>query len=412
MMKKQLAAILAILLLLGVPVQAAAATVPPQTVTVRYSDIETTVRSNNQTIRANAKSLDSLSDNDVIQEKQQELSDSSAALSNVNKMLQDAYTAINTTPAASTAEQQAISASLQGSMASISAIRSILDSQSSQMDVDDDTIEKTDLQMQEAADQIVIAAQQLYVSFHYLDTQRTQLTQNLSLANDSLTVSQKRYDLGLITSTELLNSQQSSKSISSKIAALVLEMQTAKNNFSVLLGYSKDYDVSILSLPDVDQNFISKMNYDADYQTALTENMTLKLKQKDKDIADDNRDEDSNTKDDDYPDSTIEDYQAASLNYRMAVNTFDASFRRSYDEISNKQVQLETENSSYQAKMQNFNMQTKKYNIGLISSFDLKNAQQEANTQKVAVEQAKINLFSAVEQYRWALKGIVSQSAN
>ena len=412
-MKKQIAGLLALVLLCGIPFPAYAAdieTPQSQIVSVKYSDIDQMVRTSNQTIRANVKSLDSLQNNDVIAEKQQELSSSAAALQDVNKMLQNAYAAINTPGVAVTSEQQAISASLQGSMASINAICSILSAQKSQLDVSEDTIDKTELQMKQSADQIVIAAQQLFVSYHFLNSQRSALIQKQKLSDDTIQIAKQKYDLGFMTATELLTAQQTSQSIRSSIAALVLQMQTVKNNLRVLMGYSKDYDLNFSSLPSVDTSFISKMNDATDYQTALDANYTLRLKKMEKDIADENRDDDSNSNDD--PDSTVLDYQSAALNYRIAINTFDASFRRVFDAVHLKQEQLATELSNQQSKVKTLDMQTKKWSVGQISAMDLETAQQDVSAQNAAVQQAEINLFTSVEQYRWALNGTIIQSEN
>ena len=412
-MKKQIAGLLALVLLCSIPFPAYAADIETpqlQIVSVKYSDIDQMVRTSNQTIRANVKSLDSLQNNDVIAEKQQELSSSAAALQDVNKMLQNAYAAINTPGVAVTSEQQAISASLQGSMASINAICSILSAQKSQLDVSEDTIDKTELQMKQSADQIVIAAQQLFVSYHFLNSQRSALIQKQKLSDDTIQIAKQKYDLGFMTAAELLTAQQTSQSIRSSIAALVLQMQTVKNNLRVLMGYSKDYDLNFSSLPSVDTSFISKMNDATDYQTALDANYTLRLKKIEKDIADENRDDDSNSNDD--PDSTVLDYQSAALNYRIAINTFDASFRRVFDAVHLKQEQLATELSNQQSKVKTLDMQTKKWSVGQISALDLETAQQDVSAQNAAVQQAEINLFTSVEQYRWALNGTIIQSEN
>lgn len=86
--EKQIAGLLALVLLCSIPFPAYAADIETpqlQIVSVKYSDIDQMVRTSNQTIRANVKSLDSLQNNDVIAEKQQELSSSAAALQDVNK---------------------------------------------------------------------------------------------------------------------------------------------------------------------------------------------------------------------------------------------------------------------------------------------------------------------------------------
>lgn len=403
--QKIAAGLLSVLLLGGTPVPAFAAaadTASPQVMKVNYADIESIVRSSNQTIRANQKTLDSLESNDAAEEKQDKVAESRASLQSVSDQLQSAYNAVANPPPAS-AEQKGIAASLQGSIASIAAIRSILSAQSGQLDVSDDTIDQTELQMDEAADQIVIAAQKLYVTFCCLDAERTRLLKQQQVLGDTLKIEQLKADLGLITQTDLLNARQQENTVADSLAALVNQMKTVRNNFQVLLGYSADYDVSISSIPEPDANFSGTMNEAADRQTAQDANWTLKEKELAKEIADDNEDPDL--------DSTVDDYRAASLNFSLALNTFDASFRQVYDDVTEKQSRLVSAQAAYDVKARTLGTVKLQNALGVASAIDLENALMDLDSAGAALDQAKIDLFSSQEQYRWALRGVISTSS-
>lgn len=403
--QKAIAGLLSVLTLGGTPVAASVAAESaadtPQTMTVSYADIESIVRSGNQTIRANQKTLDSLEGNDAAKEKQDEIATSRASLQSVSDQLQSACNAVAGLPASP--EQQGIAASLQGSIASIAAIRSILSAQSDQLDVSDDTIDQTKLQMGEAADQIVVAAQKLYVTFHYLDAERTQLLKQQKVLDDTLKITQLKAGLGLITQTDLLNARQQKNTLADNLAALVNQMKTVKNNFQVLLGYPADYDVSIASMPEPDANSAAAMNGTADRQTAQDANWTLKEKKLAKEIADDNRDSDL--------DSTVDDYRAASLNDTLALNTFNASFQQVYNDVAEKQSRLASAQAAYDAKAKALDAVKRQNALGVASALELENVQMDLDSAGAALDQAKINLFSSQEQYRWSLRGVVNTSS-
>lgn len=402
--QKTVAVLLSALLLGSASVPAFAAETAPavQTVTVNYSDIEGYVRSNNQTIRANDKTFNALSDNDAAQQKMDALSSSAGSLQNVSKQLQQADAAVKALPASP--ETQALDASLQGSVASLNAICSILGSESDQLNTDQDTVDKTEFQMDGAADQIVVAAQKLFDTWHALDLQRNVLTQKQKVAADALKVAQAKAAAGLITQTDLLGVRQQQTSASDQLASLVSQMKTVRDSLRTLLGYSSEYDLNLTAMPQANTAEIAKMNYAADSLTAFNANWTLKEKAKEKEIAEDNRD--------DSLDSTVNLYHAAALNYELAKNQFDAAFRQAYDDVALKHSLLASAQSAYAAKTQALDAVKRQNAVGIASPLDLENAQLDAANAQASLSQAQNNLFISQEQYRWALRGALDLSSS
>lgn len=393
--RKTAAILLSALLLGGASMPAFAAETPPaaQTVMVNYSDIEGYVRSNNQTIRANDKTLDALDNNDAAEQKISALNASAGSLQNLSKQLQSA-----------SSTEPAVNASLQGSIAALNAAASILSSEADQLGTDEDTVDKTEYQMNGAADQIVVAAQKLFVTWNSLNQQRTVLTQKQQVAADTVKAAEAKAAAGLITQTDLLNARQQQNSASDQLATLVSQMKIVRDSFRVLMGYSDEYDLTLAAMPQADTAEIAKMNYTADSQTAFDANWTLKEKEKEKEIADDNRDAGL--------DSTVDLYHAAALNYELAKNQFGAAFRQAYDDVSLKQSLLASAQSACTAKTQTLNAVQRQNAVGVASSLDLENAQLDAANAKAALSQAQYDLFSSQEQYRWALRGALDLSSS
>lgn len=405
--KRITAVLCAALLLCGAEYPAFAAetdgAAQPQVIAVSYADIEQTVLSNNQTVHANSKTLEALQDNDLAEEKQDELSDSSASLQSVSKTLQQTYNTLVSNPSLTT-DEQAIAASLQGSIASLNGICSILDGEYDQLDTDGETVEKAELQMQDADDQIVVSAQKLFATYHSLETQRGRLLKQQPILSDLLQAAQTRADLGMITQNDLLNQRQDQYSLQDNLTALANQMQTVKDNLRVLLGYSQDYDLNLSPMPEPDADLIAGMNYDADYQTALAANWTLQEKQKDKDIADESYDNDL--------ESTVDTYNAAALNYEEAKNEFDTMFRQVYNDVGEKQGKLKSAQAACDAKTQKLGALQQEYGLGTASRLDVENAQMDADQAQASLSQAKADLFSSEEQYRWALGGVLSAGSS
>jgi len=403
--QKAAAVLLSALLLFGaVPVYAADSSggPEPQVLNVGYSDIENYVHSSNQTIRANDKTLDALRDNDLSEQKIDDLRSSAASLSGVSSMLQQADTAVKALPASM--ETKAIDASLQGSIASIGAICSILNSEEDQLETDDDKVDETELQMNDAADQIVVAAQKLFVTYHILDSQRSVLTEQQQVLAAALEADQVKALVGMMPQTDFLNAQQQQKASADQLAELVSQMKAVRDHLRILMGYSNSYSLNLSSMPQADVNEIAKMDYTTDYQTALDSNWTLREKKQEIEIAGDSYD--SNL------DSTVDNRRAALLNRDLAQNQFDAAFRQSYDDVALKQSLAASAQSAYGAKEKALEAVKQKNSLGIASALDMKNAQLDCDSANAALRQAQYNLFSAQEQYRWALRGVLNLSSS
>ena len=428
--KKIVTGLLSVLLLYGtsVPAYAAAASdgiaVSSRNKRIDYENIASIVRSGNETIRANQKTLDSLKSNDVAEQARDELAESRDRLKEVSDQLQSAYDAIEALPAPlpepvqagpgqqapdeqqpdqQGTVQEAVKASLQGSIASIEAIRGILSSQRDQLKVSDDTIDRTELQIDAAADQIVVAAQKLFVTYHYLEAERARLLKQQQVLARTLEIAELQVKLGFLTETELLNLRQQDNALADSLATLANRINMVKNNFRVQLGYPTDYEIWLSALPEPDKDFAKKMDATADRRKAQRANRTLKEKELEKEIADDNRDSDL--------DSTEDDYRAAVLNYSLALKTFDASFQQVYNDVAEKQNLVTSAQAAYDAKARALDAVKLQYALGVVSAMDLENAEMDLENAQAALNQANSNLFSSQEQYRWALRGVISTSS-
>lgn len=369
---------------------------------VNDASIEGYVRSSNQTIRANSKTLDAMKNNDLAEQKIDDLQNSVSQLSGVGTMLQQADAAVKVLP--SSAESQAIDTSLQGSIASIDAISSILGSEEDQLETDGEKVDETELEMDDAADQIVVAAQKLFLTYNTLNSQRTVLNEQQQVLADELKADQVKADVGLMTQTDLLNAQQQKNAAGDQLAVLISQMKTVKDNLRVLMGYSSDYDLNIASVPQADADFIAKMDYEADYQTAVNVNWTLLEKQKAIDVADEDYDSGLS--------STVDAHNAAALQYQLAQNTFDTSFRQAFDDVAQKQALLASAQSASSAKEKALENIRQQNALGVASALDLENAQFACDSAAAGLVQAQINFFASQEQYDWARRGVLSQSSS
>ena len=97
-------------------------------------------------------------------------------------------------------------------------------------------------------------------------------------------------------------------------------------------------------------------------------------------------------------------------NFDEEKGSFGASFRKLYENIGDKQRLLTNAQATLALEQKNYDASLKKYQLGMLSELALVSAQDQLDTQKAAVRTAETNLFSAIEQYKWALEyGIISE---
>ena len=80
-----------------------------------------------------------------------------------------------------------------------------------------------------------------------------------------------------------------------------------------------------------------------------------------------------------------------------------ASFRKIYENISEKQRLLEREQQALDLQARTLDAAKLQAEVGMLSPLGLVNAQDQYDTQAAKVKTAQDNLFLAIEQYKWAV---------
>ena len=372
----------------------------PQSVTIGFTGIERTVRDKNLTIQANDQTLQGVETLDLdAAEIQIEIG--KGQLQELYASYEKAINQLESLPDDGTGANEAMITALKAMQKSVGANIASMDSQKDalkdQKDDLDDTYATTKKTLQGVADQLVMGAQTLFISLTSLDLQQQDLQRQLTATDRQVAEMQKRYDLGQISEIQLLQVKNGRAQLASGIETLKFNVKGLKGDLAVLLGYEPGVQVSLSPLP---APAAGSRNLDADLKEAIKNSYTLFSKQDAMRTASNDYERDVT--------STVHNYNAAKINYQAAEQQLKQSFTKLYDAVGEKQrlYELAKDNEAVQARL--YETASTKYQRGMISKNEYLTAKEDYAKTQNATQTAQIDLFTAINQYDWAKRGVVA----
>ncbi|RGY99303.1 TolC family protein [Clostridium sp. AM58-1XD] len=263
--------------------------------------------------------------------------------------------------------------------------------QTSESSLVDNTMLRIRYDQQEAG--LVMQAQILMNSYE-------QLEKNMALLEDTKGLLEAVYqstliqrDHGLVTQADVLKAQENISNLDANIQTAEKSRDQVKRNLCLLTGWSVNANPDIRPIPEVDMTRIDRMNPAADTATALANNYDLRYYTKQLE----NVGEESARK-------------TAQANIDNTKETVTSQVKTLYETVLNKRTSYETAQMALTLEEVNKRDMDQKYQVGSASPLEYRQAQNTYLQKAVAVDTAKLDLFQAIENYEWALKGLVSGS--
>lgn len=232
-------------------------------------------------------------------------------------------------------------------------------------------------------DSTIIAARTLYITFNSLRDQYSDLYRKQTVYNANLSNYQQQHDSGYISDLQMAQIEAQGDSIQANMGTLQTQLDAVKRSFNTLLGRNYNYGLDMHSLPFGRLDSISKIKYNSDVISAVA--------------------------------NYSGDISGAGFNnpdYDPDKGSFAASFRKLYDTMENKNDLLSVEQKNLAVQQKSFDASQKQYDAGMISKLTYINAQDSLDTETSKVKAAKTALFTAYEQYQWAIEYGIINSGN
>lgn len=262
-------------------------------------------------------------------------------------------------------------------------------------------------QLENAQDQVAMAGESLYIALTEMELNGQTLSRSITALDRTIKVLNLRYDLGQISALTLEQTKAGRTSALSGQETLTMNIGTYKTQLEQMIGAELTGKIKLQGLPQVTAQQLAAMDLDKDLAAAKEASYTLFAAQR---TLDDARDDFKDTAEDymyntgKYQYVTAQhQWQAAQYTYNAAVQSFETSFRTLYLQVKDYQQVLQASKTALATEKDNFAAAQKKHDLGNLSDNALADAKDKVSEAQDKVDGAAIDLFSAYNNYRWAV---------
>lgn len=232
-------------------------------------------------------------------------------------------------------------------------------------------------QTQAGNSQIVWGAEQLFITYNTLDHQIKQQTNQLNFLNKQLEAMKIRQKLGLVSMTTYKNLEKNYKELLSAVDAMNKQRNSIKEQLNLMFNQNHDLSLEIGSIPNLDQNLLSEMNLEDDYEIAEQQSFNVRAKS----------------------DSDTDEREAEERKFKL-------DFKKSYQNVLDKQESLVIKEFTLENQKELYDQAQVRYKVGIISKLAFEEQQITYENQLLTVRIAKDDLFKSYRQYEWLKKGL------
>lgn len=239
---------------------------------------------------------------------------------------------------------------------------------------------------------LTVMAQQLMIGYQQALSKQELVNKQVELAGAMLESTQTQAGLGMKTQEDILASQQTLKQAENGAAQFTMELQSIKQNLQLVTGWSHDAVPEIVPIPTSDMTVIDTMNPQNDLQDALGANYELY------DMRSASAGGKSSAK------------SVKTRNVSQKEQEIASTLESLYASVLAKKQAYESAAAGYEAAEQIMQGANRKNGLGMMGRLEYLSAEVDYLTAKSAKETADLDLFSAMEAYSWAVKGMIIPS--
>ena len=326
--------------------------------------------------------------------KQQEAL-SSLALPPTGSPVQDAVN--------STLAQMVTSSALQTLQSTYDSLDATFDElESGRMEDDNDAIVR---QLRNAKDQIVKGGQALYIALAEMSITEASLGRSQAALERTVAEMELRYDMGQISALTLQEVKGGLTSLVSGRETLAMNLTNYKTQLELMVGADLTGAIRLQNLPRVTGEELAAMDLEADLKKAVAHSYDIFSVGQAMDKAEDAFDQawDAYDSDDYRYLAAKQSRRAAEYTYDAAVLNFEMGFRTLYRQVQDYRQILSAAETALALEEASYAAAQLRHSQGTISQNALLTAADELESARDAVNSAAIDLFSAYNNYRWAV---------
>ena len=262
-------------------------------------------------------------------------------------------------------------------------------------------------QLRDAENQLLMAGQTLYINLLGLEDQSAALTRQTAALDRTIEEVKLRYELGQVSAMTLQQTEAGKAQVESGKAAIDAAVAQLRRQLNAMIGEELTAPLTLNALPGVTAEQLAAMDVEKDLEKAKAVSYDLyaaKLTLDDADEEYKDKARDLGYNEDNYEYIAVKHrWQAAQYTYNAAVQNFELSFRSLYDSVQSYASALNAAKVSLECERSDLAAAQLRYEQGTISENALHTAEDELYTAQDTVSGAERDLFTAYNNYRWAV---------
>lgn len=262
-------------------------------------------------------------------------------------------------------------------------------------------------QLRNMQDSLTAMGESLYVNLLSLEDQSAALIRQTAALDRTIEEVKLRYELGQVSAMTLQQTEAGKAQVESGKAAVDAAAAQLRRQLNAMIGEELTAPLTLNALPEVTAEQLAAMDVEKDLEKAKAASYDLyaaKLTLEDADEEYKDKAGDLGYNKDNYEYIAVKhQWQAAQYTYNAAVQNFELSFRSLYDSVQSYASALNAAKVSLECERSDLAAAQLRYEQGTISENALHTAEDELYTAQDTVSGAERDLFTAYNNYRWAV---------
>lgn len=246
-------------------------------------------------------------------------------------------------------------------------------------------ITKTNASLRLATKQVSLAAKALMINYKSLEGQENSLIELVSLNENILKNAKLQKKLGIITDADVEKANTDLLTAKANLTNIKLEKEKLRVALIKMLGWTENSNPDIADIPNIDLDYIDKINLEADIKKAISNNSELiNFRNSRKNISS-------------YS-NEIEEVKEIDMEDNIKIDMTSL-----YKNIKDDKISYDASSLAYEAANLAYKAATNSKSLGMISESAYLNAKVSYTQKKSEYEAAGLKLLNEIEEYKGKL---------
>lgn len=241
--------------------------------------------------------------------------------------------------------------------------------------------------LEDQADSLTKTAQTLMISYKQAELQLEAAEKNVEAAGSSYEETVRKQEAGMAKEAEAESAKNTLESRKNSLESAKIQEAELKESLLTMLGMSGRTDVTFGEIPEPDLEAIAALDYEADEETAITNDSTYASEML----------------------SSVKGTDARNLRQQRidaAIGTAKMNLLADYESVQTAKTEYEAAKHAFAAAEQDYDAIQRKEQAGLLTKTEILEGEASYLSVKLSMETASMNLYQAYETYLWRVKGV------